>query len=236
MTDSSTLQRCLAYIQNQVAPRPGPAGQVIRPHRPPTVTVSRQTGAGGLPIAERLAAFLQQHRPGSPAPWTVFHRTIVEKVLADQNLPAELAKYMPEDRVSYIQDTTEELLGLHPSRSDLVASMTRTILGLAELGNCIIVGRAANIILAKTPSAFHVRLVSDIAQRIPRVMRDKGMNEAEAAEFIRKEDSGRERYLAAHFDAQIEDPLAYHLVLNTDWFGADEAAELIGQAVLRKFA
>jgi cytidylate kinase len=237
MTDSGTFALCVAYIQNHAASRPAshPGATHARPARAPTLTLSRLTGAGGLPIAERLAALLQERRPGTPAAWTVFHRTLVEKVLADHNLPAELAKYMAEDRVSYIQDTTEELLGLHPSRTDLVARVTETILGLAELGNCIIVGRAANVILAKTPSVFHVRLVSDLACRVSRVMKDKGMTEAEATEFIRHEDSARENYLRAHFDADINDPLAYHLTINTDWVTIEDAAELIAQAVLRRF-
>lgn len=237
MTDSGTFALCVAYIQNHAVSRPGshPGETHARPARAPTITVSRLTGSGGIPIAERVAALLQTRRPGIPAAWTVFHRTIVEKVLADHNLPAELAKYMPEDRVSYIQDATEELLGLHPSRTGLVAQVTETILGLAELGNCIIVGRAANVILAKTPSVFHVRLVSSHANRVSRVMKDKGMTEAGAVEFIRHEDTARENYVRAHFDADINDPLAYHLSLNTDWFTLDDAAEVIAQAVLRRF-
>lgn len=231
MIDPSTFQHCLAYVEAQL----GPLRKRTGPVRPPTVTVSRLTGAGGIPIAERLAAYLQQHRPGHPAPWTVFHRTLVERVLQEHNLPAKFAEYMPEDRVSYIQDTMEELLGLHPSSTSLVTQVTQTILGLAEMGNCIIVGRGANLILARNPNAFHVRFVSCLEKRVERVMADKGMTAAEAREFIRHEDAARVRYVKTHFDAEINDPVGYHMTLNTEWLSADEAAETIGQAVLRHF-
>lgn len=231
MTDPESSQRCLAYIEAHLRQGRKPG----HPPAAPTITLSRLTGSGGIPIAERLAAFLQKHRPGKNAPWTVFHRSLVERVLEDHNLPAKLGDYMPEDRVSYIQDTMEELLGLHPSRTSLVTQVTETVLGLAELGNCILIGRGANFILAKDPRAFHVRLVSDLVKRIDRVRTDKGMTDAEAKDFIQREDTARARYVKSHFDASIDDPLTYHLVLNTEWFSADEAAETIGHAILRHF-
>ncbi len=230
MTAPATLDRCLAYLETQLGPKASTRGR-----RAPTVTISRLTGSGAIPIAERLAAWLQEHRPGSPAPWTVFHRTLVERALAEHNLPARIAQYMPEDRVSYIQDVLEELLGLHPSRTALVTQVTETILGLAEIGNCIIVGRGAHLILARSETTLRVRLVSSLENRIRRVMEEKRLSQEEAREFIRKEDAARERYLKAHFDADLADPLSYHLVVNTDFFTVDEAAELIGQAVVRHF-
>jgi len=231
MTDADNTARCLAYLGSQVGPHRRP-----KPHMPPpTVTISRLTGAGGIPVAERLAQFLQKHRPGSPAPWTIFHRTLVERVLTEHNLPAKLAQYMPEDRVSYVQDTLEELLGLHPSSTSLVAQVTHTILGLAELGNCIIIGRGANVILARCPTAIHVRFVSALDRRVERVQADKGISAAEALEFIRREDTARARYVKTHFDTDINDPVGYHLTVNTESFSADEVAELIGNAVLRHF-
>jgi cytidylate kinase len=232
MTDSATLQRCLTFVETQV----GPAS--ARPRHPAlrlTVTISRHSGAGGIAIAERLAERLQALRPASPAPWTVFHRSLVEKVLAEHNLPAEFARYIPEDRVSYIQDTLEELLGLHPSSSSLFAQVTETILGLAELGNCILVGRGANFILARCPTALHVRLVSALPKRIERIMASQKISETEAADFVRQEDAARTRYLKTHFDARLDDPLDYHLTINTDAFGAEQSAELIAQALLLRF-
>ncbi len=231
MTNTATLERCWAYVEAQVG-----RSRRASTHPPaPTITISRPTGAGGIPIAERLASYLEQHRPGSPAPWTVFHRSLVEKVLAEHNLPAKLAEYMPEDRVSYMQDTVEELLGLHPPRTALVTQVTETIVGLAELGNCIIIGRGAHVILGRSPTAFHIRLIGSLGKRIERIMARERMDSDAARLFIEREDAARTRYLKTHFDADIIDPLRYHLCLNTDWFSLDEGAELIGQAVLRHF-
>jgi len=34
-------------------------------------------------------------------------------------------------------------------------------------------------------------------------------------EFIQREDRGRKRYLRKHYQKDIDDPLPYHLVINT---------------------
>jgi cytidylate kinase len=51
---------------------------------------------------------------------------------------------------------------------------------------------------------------------------------------VRKEDRDRARYLKKYFDAQIDDPLLYHLVVNTDWLSTDEVVRLVGETVLAR--
>jgi hypothetical protein len=42
--------------------------------------------------------------------------------------------------------------------------------------------------------------------------------------------------LKKHFRNEIDNPLLYHLTLNTDWIGEAEAADLITHALLNRFA
>ncbi|MBP7976936.1 MAG: cytidylate kinase family protein, partial [Verrucomicrobia bacterium] len=51
---------------------------------------------------------------------------------------------------------------------------------------------------------------------------------------ILQEDRGRKRYLRKYFDADPDDPLLYHLIINTDDVPYEEAARIIGEAVLRR--
>jgi cytidylate kinase len=52
-----------------------------------------------------------------------------------------------------------------------------------------------------------------------------------ALELVRREDLGRARYLRKYFRKDINDPLLYHLIINTDLVSFDEAATMITQAV-----
>jgi cytidylate kinase len=166
----------------------------------------------------------------------VFDRELVEKVLEDHNLPRELARFMPEDRVSAVEDAMQEFLGLHPPSSTLVSQTTETILRLAELGGVILIGRGANVITADVPHVYHVRLVGSLPCRLERVRERQGLEARAALEHLLKADRGRRRYLRDYFRADVEDPLLYDLVVNTDRADLDDVAELIGQAVLQRAA
>ena len=51
---------------------------------------------------------------------------------------------------------------------------------------------------------------------------------------VSEEDQARRRYLRRYFDADCDNPLLYHLVINTAKTGFAGAAEIIVEAVLRK--
>jgi cytidylate kinase len=61
----------------------------------------------------------------------------------------------------------------------------------------------------------------------------ESLERKEAAARIREEDLGRERYLKKHFDKDINDPLLYHLMINTDAVLPEAAAQIIGELALR---
>lgn len=231
MNPTPNLGRCLTYLEMQVGPQT--QRRIIVRH--PTVTISRMTGSGGLAIADRLVDLLEKQRPAPPAAWTVFHGSLIEKVLAEDHLPADFSRFIPENRVSYIQDTLEELFGLHPSASTFVTRISKTILHLGELGNCVIVGRGSHVVLSRSETALHVRLVGSLDRRTQRIMETKNLDATSAREYAKTEDAARRRYLKTYFDSDIDDPLNYHLTINTDAFTNDAVAELIAAAVLTRF-
>ena len=55
-----------------------------------------------------------------------------------------------------------------------------------------------------------------------------------AADFIEKVDRGRQRYLKENFKADLNDPLHYDMIINTDGVSCEDAALLIGQAALKR--
>ncbi len=196
------------------------------------VTISRQAGCGALVVAEKLAHFLLQHSPKDFRPWTIFDRNLMDKVLEDHDLPRRLAQFLPEDRVSYLEDIMADLLQAYPSSQTVVRQTTETILKLASLGNVILIGRGGNVITARLPRVFHVRLVAPLEQRIAHCCEAYDMAESSARAFCLREDSGRERYLKKYFGADINDPLLYHLTINTGLVSYGDAAKHIADAVL----
>src|ERR1035437_10726975 len=228
------LEQCRTFLnaQWQSAGKAAAAAEAGVPRR--AVTISRQTGSGAHSVAEKLATFLQTRSPKGACPWTVFDRNLVEKVLDDHNLPQRLAQFMPEDRVSEIADTMDELFDLHPPSWTLVRQTSDTILRLAELGNVILIGRGATVLTRRLDYAFHVRLVGSVEKRVKYIQELQHLSKAAALKLIRREDRGRSRYLKQYFDTNLDDPLLYHLVINTALARHDEAARIIADAVLHR--
>ena len=224
-------EKCLSFINYQLSPS---ARSSVEPQVKPAITISRLTGAGGHSVAGKLAEYLQANVPGH-APWTVFDRQLVEKVLEDHHLSKRVAEYMPENHRSMLTDMFEELLGLHPSDWTLVHQTVETILKLADMGNVILVGRGAAVVTSKLDNVFHVRLVGSIEKRTEQVQKIYGYDRKTAIKFINREDKGRKRFLKEHFEEDAENPLLYDLGINTDRISYDEAARLIGDEVIRRF-
>jgi Cytidylate kinase-like family len=233
MTNPQNVEKCLAFINCQL--KPGAQQTDGHPHvARAAVTISRQAGCGALEVAAKLAAYLQPHtQRGAPA-WTVFDRNLVEKVLEDHNLPQRIGKFMPENWISEIEDTIDELFGLHPPAWILVRQTAETILRLARMGNVIVIGRGSNIITAKLEHVFHARLVAPLEKRIVQIQKSDQLDRAGAIELIRREDRGRKRYLKRYYKKDVGDPLLYDLTINTGMVGFGEAARIIGDAVIRR--
>jgi len=206
----------------------------LRPPISPSITISRMTGSGGRAIASKLAEYLQARVPVD-CHWTVFDRTLIERTLEDHHLPKRMAEYMPENHKSAVTDVVEELFGLHPSSWTMVRQTSETILRLARMGHVILVGRGANVVTSKLENVYHVRLVGSLGKRTERVQEVFALDRHQALDFIRKEDRGRKRYLKDHFGEDIDDPLLYHLVINTDRMTYDDAARIIGREVIERF-
>ncbi|HWX22261.1 MAG TPA: cytidylate kinase-like family protein [Candidatus Binatia bacterium] len=227
------LEQCLTFINCQMQPPTWPhTHRNGEPRR--AITISRQAGAGGHAVAAKLVEILQAQAQAGACPWTVFDRNLVEKVLEDHHLPKRLARFMPEDRISEISDTMDELFGLHPPSWILVRQMADTILRLAELGHVILIGRGANVITSRLGYVFHVRLVGSLEKRVRHLQELQHLTPKAAFELAEREDLGRKRYLKKYFNKEINDPLLYHLVINTDLVPHDEAAQMITEAVMAK--
>lgn len=141
-------------------------------------------------MAERLAGMLKQADPNRLQPWTVLDRQLVERALEEHHLPLQLAKKMPEDKRSYVDDVLDDLFGLRPPSWVLVPQVAETMQRLARTGHVILIGRGATIVTSQLPNVFHVRLVASLPTRISRIQASRSLTAEEALSFVAKEDRG----------------------------------------------
>jgi hypothetical protein len=202
------FQKAEAYLNIHLT-HAGPGGA---PHPVgPFITISRESGTDGTALARALAERLPA---GDAHPWEVYSGNLIEEMLRTNNLPPHLAKYLPEDRVSEVDASVGEVVGLHPNLWMLVAKTNELIRRLARSGHAILLGRGANFATLDLVHGVHVRLVAPAAFRDAHAARSLSISAAEAAARNARRDGARQRYVRATFNANIADPTAYDLVVN----------------------
>lgn len=198
----------------------------------PFVTISRESGTGVSNFVNTLADRLDRMLPGEK-PWTVFDRNLVEEVLKSRELSPFLASFLPEDRISDIQSGVGEMLGLHPSLWDLIHSTNNMMSRLARAGHVILVGRGANFATKGVDHGVHLRLVAPASYRARHKAHELDLSLDDALARNARVDAARRKYVQSVFEADVERPQAYDLILNVARMPVAVAVDLVVEAVRR---
>jgi len=114
-----------------------------------------------------------------------------------------------------------------------VRFVTATIHALHERGRVVIVGRGGQAILRGKPDVLHVRIVAGREDRVPRIMESERVTRLAAQEMMNERDQATAEYLRRFHGIDWNDPLLYHLTINTSLLDRESAAQLIVAAVRR---
>jgi cytidylate kinase len=89
------------------------------------------------------------------------------------------------------------------------------------------VGRAAPVVLSREADALHVKLVAPRAFRIQVATARLGCAADKAAAVLDEKDKMRARYNREYYRRDWNDPVNYHMTLNTGVLGFDGATAVI---------
>lgn len=178
------------------------------------ITISREFGSGGRELGKRLADALKI---------PCYDQQIIEMVAEKENLDRSYVANMSEKELMHFYPTTIARGFSKPSYVFLpntqVMSSEHTVLrNLANGGDCLIVGRAADIVLAdKKP--FRIFVFSDNDSKLLRCrsMADTSENltDKEMLSKCREIDKRRASYRKMFTDKKWGDATAYDLCVNT---------------------
>ncbi|HLP02094.1 MAG TPA: cytidylate kinase family protein, partial [Opitutaceae bacterium] len=199
METHPSIEKAKAYLDLQF-------GRPVGEHHAssgPFVTVSRECGTGGNALGVELARRLDRLNTVEQAAWTVFDRNLVGQMLEDNHLSSSLARYLPEDKISEVESSVGEIVGLHPSIWTLVHQTNNLMRRLARLGHVILVGRGGNYATAGCARGLHIRLVGSAESRAKRTERLLGLTPDQALAYGRRVDHARRDYVRSFFEADI---------------------------------
>ena len=182
------------------------------------ITISRQAGSGGRAIARNLAAVLGLE---------FVDRQILDYIVENSGARGKLIDSLDERTRSGIDLWVEGILrGRYIDRPEYTHWLVKSVTALAEHGDAVILGRAGNVILGLR-GGLHVRVIAPRDQRVANLVNFKGMTLAEADHFIKTTDGERSEFYRKHFNAEIENPADYHLIVNTGRVSLAGAQEMI---------
>ena len=95
----------------------------------------------------------------------------------------------------------------------------------------VIRGRGSQFILKDFPGVCHIFVVAPMDMRIKHVMESLKLDEGKAKKEIEQADSSRREFTKRYFHANVEDPLHYDLVINTEHITFENASSIVINSV-----
>ena len=175
------------------------------------ITISRQMGSGGIPIAHKAAEKLG---------YTLVDGDAIMEVADQYGLTRETVEQADEKPPHFV----ETLDSKHEIALHLIELI---ILEYALKGNVIIYGRGGQDLLAGIDSVLRVRIIAPFEERVERWAEREWIDPERARRLVRKSDQQRAGFFKYYFDRDWDDPLGYDLVINTQRLSEDGAVRLI---------
>ena len=197
------------------------------------VTISRLLGSGGDIIGLKVAEGLGYDLVDTKFIVEVAERAGVS-ISKVRNYDEKYQSRAIEFLKGFISPRMGKILAGEDSHLDpktFIEYAKTIILGLSEKGKMVIVGRAGQFILKDSDSAFHVRIIANKKFRIEKIKERHDISESTAIVMMEKSDNMRKHYIERYFNANWEDPNAYHLIISSSKLGIDETAGIIIEAV-----
>ena len=102
---------------------------------------------------------------------------------------------------------------------------------LTQGRSLVIRGRGSQFILKDHPEAFHVLAVASLDVRVTRTMKDLKLGREAAKLEVTRFDGRLREFIKRYFKADLEDPVNYDLVINTERLNCEAAASIIVDAL-----
>lgn len=177
---------------------------------PPTITISREFGCEGFPVAEKLKALFEE-KTGKT--WGIMDRELLAEAAKNHNLSEEIFKTLGE-RHRFLDDMLSTFSSRWQSERDYFKLLTKQVVALATAGNVIIVGRGSSIVTQKMPNCFHFRIVAPSDFKVKAIARRMNISPDEAVEVVRKRQKMRDAFINDFLGKDVTDPTWYHLIFN----------------------
>ncbi len=200
------------------------------------ITISREYGSGGHTIGQLVAKQLD-------VPF--YDKEIIDMSAKDSGLSPEFIKKTEQNLSSGLLYTL--LLGASyaspgtpgtytspnlPLADQVFNAQRRVIIGLAQKGPCVIVGRCSDYILSHAKEidpadVLNVFIYAPLEDKVKRAVEQKGLSPASAQKDVKLIDKRRANHYNTFTEQTWGERSHYDLLINSSLFGLEKTAEMI---------
>lgn len=192
------------------------------------VTINRQFGSLGRPIARKMSEILGIE---------YYDRDIVDSVAKDTKMP--VSKISDEEetaRTSFFSMKYPLGHGTTVVQDNIFESQRRIISKLADSQSCIIVGRCSDYVLRNHPKIFRIFIYAPFEARYLNCIENLHMEPAEAQKMITEVDKARTAYHLRYAKYTPDDIMHNELLIDSSVLGIDGTAKYLSEFILQRLS
>ncbi len=188
-----------------------------------TITITRQFGSLGRPIAQKLAEILD---------YDYYDRDIVDMAAKKLNLPISVVGEQEEKAKSKWYDMKYPL-GINTTKNqDIIFKAQETIItDLAKKGPAVFVGRCSDYILRYKENVINVAIYAPYEKRVENCIKVLNIEGKEAMQTILEVDKARDKYHKTYANYLPFDHNHKDLMLDSSRLGVEGTAQFIADYV-----
>ncbi len=191
------------------------------------VTMTRQFGSLGRPIARRLSELLDIE---------FYDRDIVEMASKEMGEPISVVSDIEETSKSFFSRMRFPLgTGEKVMKDRLFEIQKRIITQIADKESCIIVGRCSDYILKDYENCFNVYIYAPFEKRYDNCINTLNMLPKEAKKMIAEVDKARDDYHRTYAGFLPSDPRYKNIMIDSSVLGVEGTAQILAQIIRLKY-
>lgn len=195
------------------------------------ITITRQFGSMGRPIAKKMAQKLGIE---------YYDRDIVDQAAKKLDLPVSVVDENEESAKKIVTNPFSRMKyplgkGTDSTQDKIFEVQQNIIKFLAEKETCIIVGRCSDFILSDMENVMNICIYAPYEDRVQHCVNDLHLEINEARKMIVEVDEARDSYHMNYAGYLPDDKNHKDIMIDSSIFGVEGTADYLVEAVRRRF-
>jgi hypothetical protein len=183
-----------------------------KPKPRPCITISREYGCEGYPIAERLRELMME-RTGDE--WVLIDKAVLEAVAQHHNISEEILQTLGENN-KILNEVLATFSPRWKSDQEYFKLLCRQVVALAEQGNVIISELGGAIITRHIENSHNFRIYGSDTFKTATIAGRLHIEPEDAEKLMHRQQKARDHFTRDFLNQNDHDPSLYDMLFNND--------------------